>query len=277
MAKDETSEGRRPGNGPPVPLDEFLVQSQKCLARSVQSAEEAAKAESSFSVGDRPMYVIEGLDFELNVGVRTSAAKSVELDFETNEKERSKVRFRIERKPIEVASGRQLVLSNLDPLGDNLPRLRLRINYMEATGGPVTSAPIALCMAESGDQEASNRFEFITDVMGRVELELNLATSEIQALGSEATQTLRLRFRGECFLWVEDAEPRRDEETAGDAAGHAPSQSDVMILPFENYQRKISPDTEVIAKTVAEASGRVEAEKKKRPARAKRKSRRKRS
>jgi hypothetical protein len=221
MAKKKAPRGPNVTTSHVVSLDEFVVQSQKCLARAVESAMEAAKAEVSFSEGDRPMYVVDGLTFDLSAGISSEPGKTVRLDFESREKERSRLTFRVERKPIEVASEPQLILSNLDPLGTLRPNLQLRINYFDR-GEPKRGRQVRLNVAESGDSAASNHFDLETDYLGRVEIHVNLDTSVLRVLGDSVPRRLEgLRFEGECFFWVEDVEAQK--------------QSEYLILPISRY------------------------------------------
>ena len=114
----------------PVALEEMLTAFQKSLGRANRSSLEASRAESEFFLGNRALYVIEGLNVSLRVGVRAgsfegSADKRVLVDLDAPEPERSEVQFRVQSKPLEAARTNQLLLADGDPLGNQRPQFQL--------------------------------------------------------------------------------------------------------------------------------------------------------
>ena len=121
-------------------LEEFLVACQKSLARSVQSAQQIGKSDSEFAQGERPVYVIDEVDFDLSAGVRITPGTNrapperVLLDFDAPSEQRSRLRFTVASRPIEILLGAKLELANLDPLGEHLPNARLRLWLVDDKG-----------------------------------------------------------------------------------------------------------------------------------------------
>ena len=110
----------------PVALEEMLTAFQKSLGRANRSSLEASRSESEFLLGIRALYVIEGLNVTLRVGVRAasfegSKDKRVIVDFDAPEKERSEVQFRVQSKPLEATKTNEILLADGDPLGNQRP------------------------------------------------------------------------------------------------------------------------------------------------------------
>jgi len=114
----------------PVTLEEMLTAFQKSLGRANRSSYEASRSEAEFLLGIRALYVIDGLNVTLRVGVRAasfegSKDKRVIVDFDAPDKERSEVQFRVQSKPLEATKANELLLADADPLGNNRPRFQL--------------------------------------------------------------------------------------------------------------------------------------------------------
>lgn len=262
MPDRESPRNAEPRNSSLVSLQEVLVRTQQSLARAVESAQEAVKSETSFSIGDRPMYVIEGIDLELSAGINPGGERSLQLDFDAPGDQRSRLKFRVVRKPMEVAQGEQLIVSNLDPLGTDRSHIRLRILYFKYQDGSEevrSDAPIRLCFAESGDVKARHCIELKTDRLGRAEVHVDLIRQKLQvvAAGSDR-QDLELEFLGECYIWAEaDLAPAAEanqapatEATMVAAAVAKPAEktqslppilsSKTLILPIRSYRDSVT-------------------------------------
>jgi hypothetical protein len=114
----------------PVSLEEMLTAFQKSLGRANRSSLEASRSEAEFLLGIRALYVIEGLNVTLRVGIRAASLegskdKRVIVDFDAPEKERSEVQFRVQTKPLEATKASELLLADGDPLGTERPRFQL--------------------------------------------------------------------------------------------------------------------------------------------------------
>ena len=114
----------------PVTLEEMLTAFQKSLGRANRSSLEASRGESEFLLGIRALYVIEGLNVTLRVGVRAgslegSKDKRVIVNFDAPEKERSEIQFRVQSRPLEATKTNELLLADGDPLGNERPRFQL--------------------------------------------------------------------------------------------------------------------------------------------------------
>ncbi len=123
----------------PVTLDEVLVAFQKTLARATRSAREVSRSDAAFATGEKTLYLVDGLDLELNAGFRPATtddtqADYVEVDFNAPPEDRSTVRFRVEAKPLEPVAETTLTLSDRDPLNQEPGLLLLRAMLIGPTG-----------------------------------------------------------------------------------------------------------------------------------------------
>lgn len=193
-------------------LEEFLVACQKSLARSVRSAQQAAKSDSEFAQGERPVYIIDAIDFELNAGLsltpHDAKHEAVVVNFDTPFSERSKLRFRVESKPIELLRNAKLELANLDPLGEQLPNARLRAWLIGEDGRTVPGYPVQIYYARAGDKLARQPIEVSTDSVGRVDFSVETLENEIKVVGTRDRFPAYVRGGGrgrvadEFFVWV---------------------------------------------------------------------------
>src|SRR5215813_8003927 len=115
-----------------VALELFLTACQKSLARSVRTAQQSSKADNEFALGQRPIYMIDGIDMDVSAGIQVAAPRQetggehVVLDFHAPADIRSRIRFRVQSTPAELLKGAKLELTNLDPLGLSAPVSRMR-------------------------------------------------------------------------------------------------------------------------------------------------------
>lgn len=197
-----------------TPLENFLVAAQKSLARSVRSAQQSAKADNEFALGERPVYVIEGLDMELSAGVqmggsdRVASGEQVLLDFDAPGEMRSKIRFRIQTKPVELLTGAKLELANLDPLGEDSPLSRMRAWLVDDQGRPVREYPIVLHFVRAGDKTEQPSATVATDAGGRVDFFIDPANSLVKVRRVRKPHKVHLMGSGnkrnpdEYFVWA---------------------------------------------------------------------------
>jgi len=226
MAKRKARQSPRPvppdlGGPPPVTsasaavaLETFLVACQKSLARSVRSAQQGGKADNQFGLGERPMYMIDGIDMEISVGVQVSSPRQtaggehVLLDFEAPADTRSKIRFRVQNKPVELVRGAKLELANLDPLGVSAPVARMRAWLVDEDGRPVPNAAIEIHFARAGEATAKSGISVVTDAAGRVDFFVEPMTNEVKIVGKRQRRKVFLQGSGrginedEYFVWA---------------------------------------------------------------------------
>ena len=156
LASKGNDKSRTTEDGTVTTLEAFLVACQKSLARSVRSAQQAGKSDSEFAQGERPVYVIDEVGFNLSVGVhiepgdQKSMAERVLLDFDAPGERRSSLQFTVATKPVEVLIGAKLELANLDPLGEMLPDAQLRVWLVDDQGRPVPNHPVTLYFCRAG-------------------------------------------------------------------------------------------------------------------------------
>ncbi|MEO0651995.1 MAG: hypothetical protein AAFZ65_15075 [Planctomycetota bacterium] len=224
---------------PQTTLEEFLIACQKSLARAAASATEASKSDSEFVQGERPVYVIEGIDFDLNAGVHigeagTGAPDSVHLHFGAATDERSRLRFRVEKRPMEILSGAKLELANLDVTGEDLPLVRMRAWLVDDKGVPVPNYPVVLHFARAGDKRLrdSEKIEVQTDVVGRVDFYVDTSKGEknLKLIGVRARKTVHVRgsARGigldQFYVWATCARHKDWRDVVEPAAPHPPRE-----------------------------------------------------
>jgi len=249
------SGGSTPARGPT--LEEFLVACQKSLARTATSSAEAGKADSEFAQGERPVYVIDSLELDLSVGMRLSpdedvlSAESVHLDFDAPHEQRSRIKFRVETRPQELLAGAKLQLANLDPLGEELPVVRLRVWLVDDRGMPVPNHPVAIHFARAGDKNLrpKERIAAQTDVVGRVDfyLETGKAQGNLKVIGVRKRFTVHVKggARGkapdEFYVWATCPRSPGWEKVVEPAAPRPPGD-----VPRDTLGRPVELSTELI-------------------------------
>lgn len=185
---------------PGVPLELFLTACQKSLARSVRSAQQSGKAENEFALGQRPVYMIDGIDMDVNAGLHVSVrpddgGEHVLLDFRAPAETRSRIRFRVQSTPVELLKGAKLELANLDPLGASVPVGRMRAWLVDDHGRPVSGATIDLHFARAGEKTAKQKIPVKTDSGGRVDFFVEPMTDEVKVVGDRKRKGLSARQR----------------------------------------------------------------------------------
>lgn len=120
-----------------VTLEEVLVNFQRSLARVTRSSLETARADLQVGMGQRALYVIDGIDVKLQAGVvmaRDAAgciqAVSVDLGADPSGPGQAELKFRIASRPIDPIAAEQIVLADLDPLGLQRPSHRVRVTLI---------------------------------------------------------------------------------------------------------------------------------------------------
>src|SRR5262245_45214382 len=160
---------------PGVALELFLTACQKSLARAVRSAQQSGKADNEFALGQRPIYMIDGIDMDISAGVlvstprRDAGGEHVLLNFNAPPDIRSRFKFRVQSTPVELLKGAKLELANLDPLGVSAPVARMRAWLVDDRGRPVSKAEIELHFARAGEKDPKHVITVVTDSAGRAD------------------------------------------------------------------------------------------------------------
>jgi hypothetical protein len=121
-----------------VTLEEVLVGFQRSLARATRSSLETSRADWQVGMGQRALYVVDGIGVSLQAGVVMARdaqghVQAVSLDLGgTGGPGQATVEFRVSARPIEAINSEQLVLADLDPLGLQRPRHAMRITLIGA-------------------------------------------------------------------------------------------------------------------------------------------------
>ena len=185
-----------------VALEEMLTAFQKSLGRANRSSLEASRGESEFLLGIRSLYVIEGLNVTLRVGVRAgslegSKDKRVIVNFDAPEKERSEVQFRVQSKPLEATKANELLLADGDPLGNERPRFQLIATLIglpsagEAEQRPDTPTPPPRPLKDravhfrivGGDSGTIDSVTLRTNELGQARLTVDAAHNRVESSG----------------------------------------------------------------------------------------------
>jgi hypothetical protein len=197
-----------------TPLELFLVACQKSLARSVRSAQQGGKADNDFALGERPVYMIDGIDMDVSAGIRVSTPREetggehVLLDFQAPAETRSRIRFRVQSRAVELLKGAKLELVNLDPLGVSAPVARMRAWLVDDKGRPVSNAEIELHFARAGEKASKRPITVVTDSAGRADFFVEPLTDSVKVVGDRRRRKVFLRGSGrgvnddEYFVWA---------------------------------------------------------------------------
>ena len=192
--------------GDAVELERFLVACQKSLARAFEASHETSRSEHSFVVGNRPLFAVDELQFNVSAGLVADEYGKPRLDFEAPAEGRSNLMFKVARRPLEITGQQRIELANLDPLLVKYPVMPLRITCTDDELQPAALQHVVLVIAQAGDPSPDNRFELQADLLGRVELRLDLKRRRLKALGSKEIARehhVSLRDEGECYVWAE--------------------------------------------------------------------------
>jgi len=213
------SDFERDRGGTPT-LEEFILACQKSLARAAQGAREETRMEADFVRGERPLYVVDRLEFEIHTGIRAAAYRddthhSVLLDLEDAPDRRSVLRFTVEHKPLEFETGPRIALADLDPLGANLPIARLRSWVLDAEGSAWPGQLVTLHVYTPESTDEAGSVSHYTNAMGRVEFEIDPNENLVEAaFGPSVSIDLRefaeYWVRASCAV-PESPEPLRSE------------------------------------------------------------------
>src|SRR5262245_20869222 len=215
---------------PGVPLELFLTACQKSLARSVRTAQQSGKADNEFALGQRPIYMIDGIDMDVSAGVLVSLPREEAggeralLDFQAPADTRSRIRSPVQSPPGGLLKGAKLELANLDPLGASAPVARMRAWLVDAAGRPVPNAEISIHFARAGERDPKHVITAVTDSAGRVDFFVEPTSDEVKIVGDRDRKKVFLRGSGrginedEYFVWA-TAEWR---EEWGDVAQPSP-------------------------------------------------------
>ena len=197
------------GDKAPTTLEDFLVSCQKSLARSVFSAQQLAKSDSEFAQGERPVYMVDEVEFDLNAGVHISPeadgvpTERVLLDFDAPGEQRSRLRFTVGARPVEILLGAKLELANLDPLGKELPDSRLRVWLVDDRGAPVSKHPVRIHFARAGERSSKRPIEVKTDSAGRIDFTIRLEQNDVKVVGIRKAFEVYLRGSiDQYFVWA---------------------------------------------------------------------------
>lgn len=138
----------------PVTLEELLVGFQRSLARATRSSVETARADWQVGMGQRSLYVVDGIGVTLQGGLvmardAQGRVQAVSVDLGHTEGAGSAaIEFRVSARPIEAMNGENVVLADLDPLGLQRPTHRLRLTLIgalapgEAAVKPLREPPV---------------------------------------------------------------------------------------------------------------------------------------
>ena len=230
--------GRKPETGPldgddESTLDEFLVACQKSLARAVRSARQAAKSDSAFGQGERPLYMIDNLDIDLNVGVRLvqgspeGGPDKIALNFVAPSEDRSRLRFSVTTKAIELQTGARLELANLDSLGEHWPIAKLRLWLVDDQGMPEPNYEVTIHIARVSGKSSPSEVRLKTDSTGTVEIQIDPTRNLLQAHGgNEKTADLSIKTAKEYCVWASCQRSAEWQQIADPRHPHPPLHKD---------------------------------------------------
>jgi hypothetical protein len=247
-----------PGREAATRLEDFLVACQKSLGRAVRNAQQSAKTDNEFALGERPVYMISGVEFEVKAAMsvgqrkRSFAGESVLVDFDAPAETRSTIKFRIESRPVELLKGAKLELANLDPLGNFGGGARMRAWLVDDKGIPVSGYPVKLHLIRAGDKKGKETLiAATTDAAGRVDFFIDPFKNDLKIVGDREHKQVFLQGSGrgivpdEYFVWVtaerlerwervaEASAPQPPEEIRRDAKGPLTLCSEMHRLRYE--------------------------------------------
>lgn len=187
-------------------LEEFLVLCQKSLARATLAAQEAAKADVGFRDGTRPLYTIDGIDFDLpvtfEVGKAESGARQIHIRLDGAVEHAPRLNFRLDSSPVDAISGATLELSNLDPIPGDIPSYRLRGWLVNEETKVQARHPVSVNFAFPGARKPAAILEGKTDSRGRIDLTVESADSVVNVRFGKQSESFSSKGRSEIYVWV---------------------------------------------------------------------------
>lgn len=187
-----------------ITLEELLIGFQRSLARATRSSLETARADPQVGLGQRSLYVVDGIAVSLPAGLVMSldsggAVQAVSLDLGAAPEQAATLEFRVQARPIEAIEGEQLLLADLDPLGLQRPRYRMRLTLIGAqranepglapqragsseapAWAPLPQREITIYVI-GGDTAASESFRLTTNAAGQVDVTIDALANRIES------------------------------------------------------------------------------------------------
>jgi hypothetical protein len=189
-----------------ITLEELLIGFQRSLARATRSSLETARADPQVGLGQRSLYVVDGIGVSLPAGLVMSldsrgAVQAVSLDLGAAPEQAATLEFRVQARPIEAIEGEQLLLADLDPLGLQRPRYRMRLTLIGAqranepglqpqraasadalapAWAPLPQREITIYVI-GGDTAASESFRLTTNAAGQVDVQIDALANRIES------------------------------------------------------------------------------------------------
>jgi len=227
MARDDDPRSGREGAST---LEQFVVACQRSLARAMWHAQQTSKSEVGFAKGERPLYVVQGLDIELNAGMSldagADATDGVLLDFDATPKRRSKVRFRVETRPLEMERGAKLELAEMNPLRgpEEIPQFAGWV--LGTNGRPLSGHAVRVFAASEGAGSHQVQQVVETDAAGEIRFRLTRTTLDVAGADGRYRSiplNLPLPLGDRCWVWAEadiaDSTPPPDRSGTGKIGG----------------------------------------------------------
>lgn len=137
-------------------LHEVLISFQRALGQAAAEAHKEANSRTHLIDGERPVFVIDGLDVDLSGGVSLhpgDSANQVRIDLDAKPDERSRFKVSLRQLATEASDGAKLTLSEFsdrpgselgvahlfarDGAGRPMPHLLIRF-FVSAAGGQIT-------------------------------------------------------------------------------------------------------------------------------------------
>ncbi len=172
-----------------VTFDEVIVAFQKTLARAGMAAREASRRDADFVLGEKTLYIVDGMDIELKAALTPGTiddedADRILVDFDADASNRSIVSFRVESRPLEALETTALQLSNLDPLNLKPDLVELGIVLIDKVGDQFkgrSGSKVTINIA--ANDAILGTYTVTTGTKGRARLVLDIETGQIDAGG----------------------------------------------------------------------------------------------
>ncbi len=194
-----------------VPLESFLVACQRSLARSLRAAFEASVAEPDFFRGDRTLFTVQGVEFDVSAALSTdtrtlrAAEQSVRIDLQAPPALRSRLKFTVAPQVRERREELAVQVSNLDPLGSLRPTSRLRVwaapgGAAGGGGSAVRVTEVEVVFAPAGGRGEPIRRPVPLDLAGRADLEID--GQGVVRLAGQQDSLAELRDARTWYVWA---------------------------------------------------------------------------
>lgn len=218
-------------------LEELILSLQKSVAKASEITSAVSKYDTGFLLGDRTIYNIKELDFELKAKLDDgSESESIKVDLNANPEDCSVIRFKIQPQVFEKLEGPQIIVSKYRSLSSDKNRNIVKgmvwvINEFDI---PEPNYPFKVFLAPGGLKARRKSFSNLnTDISGKLKFTINTSEKTIQFQGQKAAQTFSFSKELDWYMWasIELSDSENIEDGVNDSLDELKSELIQIYYP----------------------------------------------